>query len=123
MTAIFIIVFFKSPDRKAQSSLTWREKVSSLDLYGLAAFIPAVICLLLALQWGGSMYAWNNWRIILLFVLFGVLIAVFIGVQVWRGEKATIPLRIMKQRTVWSGSFFAAALGAAFFTMLYYLSV
>jgi hypothetical protein len=38
------------------------------------------VSLLLALQWGGSKYAWDNGRIIALFVLFGILITAF-GIQ------------------------------------------
>jgi hypothetical protein len=44
-------------------------------------FIPAIISLLLALQWGGSKYEWKNGRIIALFVIFGVFISAFIAIQ------------------------------------------
>lgn len=35
-----------------------------LDPVGNFLFVPAIICLLLALQWGGVQYAWSNSRII-----------------------------------------------------------
>ncbi|KAF0327386.1 major facilitator superfamily transporter [Colletotrichum asianum] len=38
-----------------------------LDLAGTAAFFPAIAMLLLALQWGGADYAWDDSRIIGLF--------------------------------------------------------
>jgi hypothetical protein len=38
------------------------------------------VSLLLALQWGGSKYAWDNGRIIALFV-FRILITAFVGIQ------------------------------------------
>lgn len=79
--------------------------------------------LLLALQWGGSRYAWGNARIIALFVVFGVLISTFIGIQIWKQEKATVPPRVFKDRTVWSCAFFSALLGAAFFIMVYYIPI
>ncbi|KAB8337046.1 hypothetical protein FH972_021350 [Carpinus fangiana] len=124
ITGAFIVFFFTSPSRATSiGHLSAFDQMRQLDLAGLAAFLPAVICALLALQWGGSQYPWGNWRIILLFVLFGVLIIAFIGIQFWRNEKATVPPRVFKQRTVWSSAFFAAALGGSFFAMIYYVPI
>jgi len=62
--------------------------MGQLDLLGTLFFMPAVVSLLLALQWGGSKYAWSNGRIIGLFVVFGVLIIVFVGIQIWKQDHA-----------------------------------
>ena len=78
----------------------WKERMRQLDPIGTAVFLPGIVCLLLALQWGGSTYAWGNWRIILLFVIAGILIAAFVGIQFWIGDQATVPPRIVKQRSV-----------------------
>lgn len=59
------------------------------DPIGTLLFIPAIVCLLLALQWGGTTYAWDSGRIIALFVVFGVCILVFIFVQWYLGDDAT----------------------------------
>ncbi|KAI9663526.1 MAG: MFS sugar transporter [Alyxoria varia] len=123
VTALFIIFFFSSPHREAQTTLTWKEKIGQMDLLGTGIFVPAVVCLLLALQWGGSEYDWSSWRIILLFVFFGLLIITFLGIQIWKGEAATVPPRIFKQRNVWAASQFAAFLGASFFSILYYIPI
>ena len=64
------------------------------DPIGNTFFIAAEICLLLALEWGGTTYAWSNGRVVALFVLFGVLSLAFIGVETWQGESATSMLRI-----------------------------
>jgi len=81
------------------------------------------VCLLLALQWAGTKYAWSNPRIIVLFVVFGVLMIAFFAIQRWKGETATVPLRIIKKRTVWAAAFFAFCFGGSFFTITYYLPV
>lgn len=39
---------------------------------GTILFLPSIVCLLLVLEWGGVSYDWDNWRVIFLFVLFGV---------------------------------------------------
>lgn len=94
-----------------------------MDLLGTAILIPAVVCCLLALQWGGTKYAWSSARIIVLFVLFGVLAAVFVAIQFWKGDNATVPPRIIKQRTVAASAWFSLCLGGAFFTFMYVFPV
>ncbi|KAK9778021.1 putative Rubrofusarin-specific efflux pump aurT [Seiridium cardinale] len=69
--------------------LSLKEKIAKLDPIGTSIFIPAVVCLLLALQWGGATYAWNDARIIVLCILFGLLSIGFVVVQIWKGEDAT----------------------------------
>ncbi|EON64992.1 hypothetical protein W97_04227 [Coniosporium apollinis CBS 100218] len=124
VTAAFIIFFFQSPKRvKATQATTIKGQLAYFDLEGTALFIPAIICLLLALQWGGSKYEWNSGRIIALLVLFGVLIIGFIAVQIWKQEKATVPPRIFKNRNVWGSAWFGASLGAAFFIFVYWIPI
>jgi hypothetical protein len=92
-------------------------------LEGTACFLPAIVCLLLALQWGGSKYAWNSGRIIALLVLFVLLAAAFLAIQIWKQENATVPPRIFKNRNVWGAAWFTAMLGASFFIIVYYLPI
>lgn len=122
VTALFLFFFFKSPHRTKVTGLTTWQKIDEMDLLGTAAFLPGVVCLLLALQWGGSKYAWNSGRIIALLVLAGVLLAIFVVVQWHRGDKATVPPRVFKQRSIWGSAVFAACIGATFFVILFYVS-
>lgn len=82
-----------------------------------------VVCLLLALQWGGSVYPWSNGRIIALFVIFAVLLVVFSAIQVWKKDNATIPLRVVKKRSVAASAAFSALLGASFFSFIYFVPI
>ncbi|KAL1643528.1 hypothetical protein SLS58_004888 [Diplodia intermedia] len=123
ITGIFIFFFFKSPKIVKNTASGWKAKLNEFDIYGTLVFIPAVVSLLLALQWGGSKYEWGNARIIALFVVFGVLILIFIGIQFWKQESATVPPRVFSDRTVWSCAVFSAFLGAAFFIMIYYIPI
>ncbi|KAL9117854.1 MAG: hypothetical protein Q9187_005603 [Circinaria calcarea] len=119
----FITIFFKSPPRAKEAAVGFNARLKQFDPIGTVLFIPAIICLLLALQWGGTTYAWSNGRIIALFILAGLLLIGFLAVQVWKGENATVPLRIMNQRTMIGGAWFAVALGGAFFILIYYLPI
>ncbi|TGO21238.1 hypothetical protein BPAE_0231g00040 [Botrytis paeoniae] len=123
VTVLVILVFFKAPDREAVAVLPWSERIKEFDLLGTAFFIPAIICLLLALQWGGTKYPWGNGRIIALFVLFGVLIGIFIAIQFWKGDSATVPPSIMKKRSMWSAAWFSFCLGSYFLLLIYYLPI
>ncbi|KAF2834088.1 MFS general substrate transporter [Patellaria atrata CBS 101060] len=123
VTAFFIVFFFKNPRKTTLTNLTWLQQLQKFDLLGTSFFLPGIICLLLALQWGGSKYEWGNWRIILLFVLFGVLIAAFVFVQHWKQEEATVPPRVFKNRNVWGSAIFGASLGGAFFILVFYLPI
>ena len=124
-TALFIIFFYK-PTQKARAqtlSSDWRTNLQKFDIFGTIVFLPMIVCLLLALQWGGSKYSWNNGRIIALLVIFVLLLIAFVGIQLWKKDNATVPPRVLSQRTVAAAAWFGAMLGAAFFIMVYYLPI
>lgn len=120
--AIVAIFFFLHINREDNpEGLTVLERIKKLDLVGTAVLIPAIVMLLLALQWGGAEYAWNNSRIIGLFVGAGVMGVMFVGIQRWKGDKGTIPPRLYGNRNVVCAMFFAFFFGAGFFSLVYYL--
>ncbi|CAL3964112.1 unnamed protein product [Diplocarpon coronariae] len=123
ITMLVIFIFFKAPHREKVKSAGWREDIKVFDIYGTAVFLPAIVSLLLALQWGGTKYTWGSWRIIILFVFFGILISAFVAIQLWKQETATIPPKIMKNRTMWSATLFSFTLGAAFLLLVYFLPI
>lgn len=121
VTFFFVLFFFQNPQAILKKN-SIKEQIKELDLIGSVFFLPAIISLLLALQWGGTKYEWSNGRIIGLFVVFGVLGLVFIGIQIWAGDRATVPPRLIKNRSIWGSAWYALALGAAFFVLTYYVS-
>jgi len=124
ITIAFILFFFHSPKRGQDvSHLTWKDKLALMDIEGTAIFVPAIVCVLLALQWGGSKYPWHDAKIIGLFVAFGVLISMFIALQVYKGDKATVPMRIISQRSIGACAFYIACLGGSFFAIIYYIPI
>ena len=123
VTAGIIVLFFKSPKVEREAAIGWKARIMKFDPIGTPIFFGMIICLLLALQWGGTTYPWSDGRIIALFVLFGVFLFVFIGVEIWAGDNATVPIRIISQRSVAFASLFSMCLGAAFFIFVYYLPI
>nr|A0A142I724.1 RecName: Full=MFS-type transporter phomT; AltName: Full=Phomopsin biosynthesis cluster protein T [Diaporthe leptostromiformis]AMR44276.1 MFS multidrug transporter [Diaporthe leptostromiformis]BDA39136.1 MFS transporter [Diaporthe leptostromiformis] len=125
VTAVALVFFLNIPPREAQpdTNETLRQKIMHFDPIGTAIFLPCIVCILLALQWGGTTYAWSDGRVVALLVLFGVLLITFVGLQFWMGEDATVPVRIVRQRSVGSAAVFTGLVGASFFIMVYYLPI
>lgn len=93
-----------------------------MDPLGIVTFIPAVISLLLTLQWGGTKYDWTNPRIIALFILFAVFGTLWGAIQLWKQDDATVPPRLLKDRNVLGAVVHAIFLGGSFFVFGYYVS-
>ncbi|KAI9865978.1 MAG: MFS sugar transporter [Trichoglossum hirsutum] len=121
-TMAAIAFFFKGP-KSSKEDLSLQQRFKLLDLWGTLVFMPAIVCLLLALQWGGSKYAWKSAQVIVLLVVFFVLICAFIVIQLWKQENATLPPRILRQRSVASGAWYASCTGAALLLAVFYLPI
>ncbi|KAL6857305.1 major facilitator superfamily domain-containing protein [Trichoderma novae-zelandiae] len=121
-----IVTFFilHLPNQKLDPTADgWLAKIQQLDPIGNLVFFPGIVCLVLALQWGGTKYAWDNARIIVLLVLCGVFCLIFVGIQVWKGEEATLPPRIMKQRSIAATVWFGFFNGGSMMVVMYYLPI
>lgn len=122
--AVIQIAFFflvHPPKRDHEAFTSWTEFLKTLDLFGLVALLPSIVCLLLALQWGGLKYAWQDARVVVLLVLAGILAIAFISVEIWQGPNAMLPSRVFTQRTVSAASFFGFCTVSAIFVLTYYL--
>ncbi|KAI0024401.1 major facilitator superfamily domain-containing protein [Xylariomycetidae sp. FL0641] len=119
---LFISFLLKVPDRE-ETKIPIKAKLSQLDAAGTAVLIPGVVSLLLALQWGGTTYAWNNARIIALLTLGGVLLIAFVCVQAFMPATATIAPRIFKQRSIVAGFWMTITLGSQMMIFVYYLPI
>jgi hypothetical protein len=78
-----------------------------MDFGGTALTLAAVICYLLATEWGGNTKPWNSGSVIAVLVLFPVLVIAFILNEWYQGEHAQLTFRIIKQRTMLVLCFFA----------------
>jgi hypothetical protein len=110
----------KLPPTKKQPATIWQQFVR-LDPLGTLFFVPSIVSLLLALQWGGSTYEWGNPRIIALLVVFGVLWFAFAAVQILSPNTATVPPRVITQRSILAGTFFMFAIAGSMLMTIYYL--
>ncbi|CAI4214791.1 unnamed protein product [Parascedosporium putredinis] len=105
--------------KPAQSGV-W-SKVRQLDFVGMTAFIPGIVCLLLALQWGCQ---WNSGVIIALFVVAGVLLVAFCVIQALLPDTATIPPRVITStRSIPAATMITICIGSHMMIMVYFLPI
>lgn len=119
-----VVFFVHLPNtRKTTAAKTWREFLGKFDFLGTVFLVPALVCLLLALQWGGTTYAWSSWRCILLLCIFAVFIVVWAVIQVRQGDKATVPLRILRMRSIYCATWYMFCLFGMLYIETYYVSI
>ena len=124
VVSVLLVLFLHiPPEMLKRDSTTWRQKLTKMDPIGTFFFLPSIICLLLALQWGGVTYNWSNARIIVLLILAGTLFVAFVVVQKWKGDNATVPGRIFLNRSIIAGSSFSFFTGGALQTLVYFLPI
>lgn len=117
------MVLFWNPPKQKHEPVSPGTHFKRLDPLGMLFFLPSVVSLLLALQWGGSTYPWKDGRIIALFVIFGVLFLAFAAVQILKPETAAIPPRVITQRSIFCGALFTFFLAGSMLMLVYFVPV
>ncbi|TPX37720.1 hypothetical protein SmJEL517_g00519 [Synchytrium microbalum] len=112
-----IIVFLRLPP---PSGDLW-SKFKKIDWIGTFLLVCAVVFLLVPLQSGGSIYAWNSPIIIVLFVLGFIFVIGFILWEMYAAADPVIPMSLFRNRYLvftYANTLFA---GMAFFALIYYI--
>lgn len=118
---IVLVFLFKPPQTPGQQA-PLKDRIKGVDFIGGTGLVGSITCLLLALEWGSTLYNWSDARLIGLLVVFGVS---FISVAVhqhWLKEKATFPTRLLRNRSFASSLWYGFALSSAQMVVLYYVS-
>lgn len=102
--------------------------LKALDLPGFFLVSPAVVMLLMALEYGGNQYAWNSSVVIGLFVGSGVTFAIFMVWEYYQGDGAMIPFSMLRTPVIISAAgtqFFrlAVTLVADYYLAIYFQAI
>lgn len=118
-----ILTTIRIPDAKIKVDVkpSTKEQLDRLDLPGCAIFAPAIIMLLLALEWGGVSYPWSSPTVIGLFCGGAATFCLFIGWEFRRGERAMMPLGLFRNSIVSCAVIANIVSNGAFFLITYYL--
>lgn len=119
--ALVVALLLKLPRLPAQERMTTKDKLKELDFVGMTLFSASIFCLLLALQWGGAIYAWSNRRVIILLSLSPILFAGFFILSLQKQDSAMLPPRILRHKTMITGAVCAMCLAAANGVCTYYV--
>ncbi|PCG97155.1 Major facilitator superfamily domain, general substrate transporter [Penicillium occitanis (nom. inval.)] len=120
---VAVFLFFHVPKHVKYPKATWKEVILQLDLPGFAFIFSSLVCFTLALQWGGQTKSWSDGSVIATLVMWVVLTIGFLVVEYFQGERAMIPLRLLKTRLQWSNTLYALMVNVAQFQVLFYLPI
>jgi hypothetical protein len=120
-TAVLLIFFFHP--RRDDNSLRFRQKLLHLDLPGFVIFIPAVLMLLLAVEWGGGKFPWHSATIIGLLCGCAGMMVVFAVWQWYQKDEASIPPKIFLSRNILTASVTSFFFFGSLQLMIYYLPI
>ncbi|KAI1406173.1 MFS general substrate transporter [Hypoxylon fuscum] len=123
--AVFLVLVVRIPEQTPKGSLlsVLPQLHHHLDLVGFALFAPAVIQLLLALQYGGNKFAWDSSQVIGLFCGAGATCFVWLLWNYHKGDTALLPAAMIRRRTVWSAAMFNAFQMVGIYGLFYYLPI
>lgn len=97
-----------------------RQHFLQLDPVGTFFLVPSLVCLVLALQYGGTVDFWSSGQVIALLVTFAVLGLAFILVQIFN-KNGTIPHDVIKTRDILAGALYMFCHGGALTTLVIYV--
>ncbi|KAL6915954.1 hypothetical protein ACHAPO_005406 [Fusarium lateritium] len=123
ISAAIIFLFFKTPRAAIPVKAPLMEKFLQMDPLGIVLVMGLTISYILAVQYGGQAHAWDS------SVVIGLLVGWIAISIVWaiscyvQGERSMIPIRILKDRTVWVMSAFAFIFAGSFFLAIYYIPI
>ncbi|KAJ3158888.1 hypothetical protein HK101_001219 [Irineochytrium annulatum] len=113
----FLCLKFPAPTGDA------KEKIRRVDFLGAILLTLAVCALITPLQLGGSQWEWDAPQTIALFVVSAVLFTALAFVETRVAREPIIPPGLFMNRSVPALLTVAVALGAGFFSAVYYISL
>ncbi|KAL9091633.1 MAG: hypothetical protein Q9165_004709 [Trypethelium subeluteriae] len=111
----------RTPKQSKPVAAELKEKILQLDLPGSFVFMAAVICFLLALQWGGATKAWGNSEVVGTLVGGFVIFILFVAIEIYQNERALLVRRLLTNKTIALACVFQLFNSGAFMVDLYFL--
>ncbi|KAI4713719.1 hypothetical protein J4E89_001166 [Alternaria sp. Ai002NY15] len=117
------IFFFLDLPSTPKEKLSILAQLKRLDPIGLLFFVPSMVCLILALQWGGTTDLWSAPKIIGLLVTFAVTFIAFLVVEFTMPDTAMAPPRVILNRSMGGAMLFIFLLAGGMMNTVYYIAI
>jgi MFS family permease len=119
------VYIFLLPTFQPQPGVPLSEKARHFDYLGAIFSTGAIMCLVLAVNFGGALYSWNSGSIIALFVVSGILFIIF-GLQQAKSILTTpsermFPVEVMRKAEACLLFIASAGANATGFIPIYYI--
>jgi hypothetical protein len=123
--AAVAIIILRIPQQTAKPPAlsVVRQLHHYLDLIGFVLFAPAVLQLLLALQYGGNQFPWNSSRVIGLFCGSAANFIVWFFWNWHKGAGALLPHAMIGRTAVWASGVYQGLLMSAVYGGIYFLPI
>ncbi|KAF4443934.1 DHA14-like major facilitator efflux transporter (MFS transporter) [Fusarium acutatum] len=93
----FVLLLLLLPLKPVSGS--FKEKARKIDWMGVMASIAGIVLTVMAINSGGSMWAWKNVKTISILTIGVIMLLVFIIIEAFFARIPIIPLRLFKQRS------------------------
>lgn len=103
---LLIVLFLKIPKHIKPAAVTSKELFLQLDLPGFSLLLASLVCMTLALQWGGQTKEWSDGSVIATLVLWLALTICFFIVEWLQGPRAIVPLKLLRPRMRWANALY-----------------
>ncbi|KAK4116025.1 MFS general substrate transporter [Canariomyces notabilis] len=123
VVAGLLLVHVPEQAKKPPSITILRKLHRYLDLVGSSLFAPAVLQLILALQFGSTTFPWNSSQVIGLFCGAAATFVVWLIWNRYRGADALLPAAMITRTAVWTSGLYQAFLMAAVYGAIFFLPI
>jgi MFS family permease len=119
------VYMFLIPSQKPQIPLSIAARLARIDGAGMILSIGCLVCLVMSINFGGTLYAWDSASIIVPMVLAGVLLAAFILQQKFAlfttKPSRLFPVALLENQEAIILFVLAATFNSAGFIPIYYI--
>jgi MFS transporter, DHA2 family, glioxin efflux transporter len=97
---LVLLFFYRTPSHIKPVNMGTKQLLLTMDFPGIIVILGSLVCLTLALEWGGITKHWNSSEVISTLAGFISLFILWCGVEWMQQERALVVPRILKQRTI-----------------------
>lgn len=120
--ALYMLFVARQPKKSHQkSAVTKANRFKNMDLLGIAVIIASISLLIVGLDMGGTMAAWEAPATIACLCVGSVLVGVFIYIELRIARQPLVPMWIFKERNVVTSFLVTFLCATAMFSIIFYM--